>query len=368
MTQIALGPSIRAIALPNGPFRIIALQDTDVALNPDLMSPAILSRFEKHELRPFHLLDQTGQIWLNLIDSHPAWCCVLETIERQKLIYGYHEETFASLALHLQDKPKEEDDDFDASNAHSLWMQAANPMAMIKLESKNNPDLLEFCQLYRRDFVLDGFHDALVKISSNRMVIMTNTLRHVEIKPADSSLGRFFIVQLFEVQTELELYKLLDSIEPKNLADPKFCLVIQYDAVTGPIEQFQLSKYQVDQRFQTACCRVIFIVHVDPRPVNMHWVFSFGDGWDYSFVDEIVPNGTINIPLNELVKSPAEQPISAFVQEMTMESFKSLLLEMLGPVLQTSLAWLRSSYLGQFYSGVRIALGLPGSLIVLLKG
>ena len=51
MTQIALGPSIRAIALPTGPFRIIALQDSDVALNRDVMSPAILSRFEKHELK-----------------------------------------------------------------------------------------------------------------------------------------------------------------------------------------------------------------------------------------------------------------------------------------------------------------------------
>ena len=51
MTQIALGPSIRAIALPDGPFRIIALQDTDVALNRSAMSPAILSRFEKHELK-----------------------------------------------------------------------------------------------------------------------------------------------------------------------------------------------------------------------------------------------------------------------------------------------------------------------------
>ena len=50
MTQIALGPSVRAIALPSGPFRIIALQDTDVALDRELMSPAILSRFEKHKL------------------------------------------------------------------------------------------------------------------------------------------------------------------------------------------------------------------------------------------------------------------------------------------------------------------------------
>jgi hypothetical protein len=46
-----------------------------------------------------------------------------------------------------------------------------------------------------------------------------------------------------------------------------------------------------------------------------------------------------------------------------------LLLEMLGPVLQTSLASLRLS-LGQFYSGVRTALGLQGNqlLIELLKG
>lgn len=50
MTQIALGPSIRPIALPDGPFRIIALQDTDVALNQEMMSPAVLSRFENTNL------------------------------------------------------------------------------------------------------------------------------------------------------------------------------------------------------------------------------------------------------------------------------------------------------------------------------
>jgi hypothetical protein len=89
-------------------------------------------------------------------------------------------------------------------------------------------------------------------------------------------------------------------------------------------------------------------------------------------VDEVVHSGTADqhqIPLRELVQSPADQPVSSFIEKMSNESFKSLLLEMLGPVLQTSLASLRSS-LGQFYSGVRTALGLLGNgrLIELLKG
>ena len=52
MTQIALGSSTRSIALQNGPFRIIALQDNVFAFNRDGMPPAVLSSFEKHELRP----------------------------------------------------------------------------------------------------------------------------------------------------------------------------------------------------------------------------------------------------------------------------------------------------------------------------
>ena len=379
MTQIALGPSIRAIALPNGPFRIIALQDTDVALNRELMSPAILSRFEKHELRPSHLLNEVGRNWLDSIESHPVWLDVSESIGRQKLLYGYHEETFASLALHLQDRgiPMEldrvDENDIDPNSSFAMLMRAANPMAMIKLErdSSIHPELLDVCRLYRLNFVLEGIDDALNKIKSDRMVVMTNTLRHLEVM-SESSIHRHFIIQLFDVQTELELHRLLDSVKPEDLADPDFCLIIQYDAATGPIEQFQLTKYEVEQRFEKSKCRVVFIVHVDPRPVNMHWVFSFGDGWDYCFVDEVVPSGSADqhhISLIELVLSPAEKPLSAFIRKMSIDSFKSLLLEMLGPVLQTALSSLRSS-LGQFFHGVRTALGLHNNqmLVGLLNG
>ena len=189
---------------------------------------------------------------------------------------------------------------------------------------------------------------------------------------SESSIHRHFIIQLFDVQTELELHRLLDSVKPEDLADPDFCLIIQYDAATGPIEQFQLTKYEVEQRFEKSKCRVVFIVHVDPRPVNMHWVFSFGDGWDYCFVDEVVPSGSADqhhISLIELVLSPAEKPLSAFIRKMSIDSFKSLLLEMLGPVLQTALSSLRSS-LGQFFHGVRTALGLHNNqmLVGLLNG
>ena len=41
-----------------------------------------------------------------------------------------------------------------------------------------------------------------------------------------------------------------------------------------------------------ANCRIVFTVHIDPRPANVRWVLEFGDGWDYSFVDELV------IPIN----------------------------------------------------------------------
>jgi hypothetical protein len=264
----------------------------------------------------------------------------------------------------------EEAGEEDPNGANAIWMRAANPMAMIKLERDfgiHHPELQEFCQRYRHNFILESIEDALSNVNSNRMVLMTNTLRHLEITLVDS-----FTIQLFDVQTELELVRLLDSVDDAELADPDFCVIVQYDAVTGPIEQFQLAKYEVEQRFEKTKCRVVFVVHVDPRPINMHWVFSFGDGWDYCFVDEVVQSGLADqhqIPLRKLVQSPVDQPLSNVIENMPSESFKSLLLEMLGPVLQTSLASLRSS-LGQFYSGVRTALALPDNeiLIKLLKG
>jgi hypothetical protein len=377
MTRIALGPSTRAIALPSGPFRIIALQDTEVALNRETMSPAVLSRFEKHELKPSHLLDDSGQTLLNAIESHSVWLAVPEAIKRQKLIPGYHEESFASLALHLQDRgvpmQVEQDEEENPNSAYTIWMRTLNPMAMIKLERdtiNSHPELQDVCRRYRHNFVLESLEDALQNIKSKRMVVMTNTLSHLEIKPISSS--RFLIIQLFEVQTEHELVRLLESIEEDYLSDPDYYLIVQYDAVTGPIEQFQLAKYEVEQRFEKSKCRIIFIVHVDPRPAAMHWVFSFGDSWDYCFIDEIVHSGPADqhqTPLKELVQSPADQPLSCFIEKMSVDSFKSLLLELLGPVLQTSLASLRLS-LGKFYSGVRTALGLQDNqlLIQLLKG
>jgi hypothetical protein len=378
MTQIALGPSIRAIVLPRGPFRIIALQDTDVALNRKLMSPAVLSRFEKHELRSSHLLNAAGLNCRRSIESHPVWLAVPEDIKRQKLIYGYHNESFDSLALHLQEKDEspsmevKEDEEID-QNIETTWMPSINPMAMIKLEcaDSSNDELQEVCRRYRNKFVLESLNDALQKSKSNRMVIMTNTLRHLEIEPMNLSPSQHLVIQLFEIQSELEFVRRLESIRVQHLSDSDFCLIVQYDAVTGPIEQFQLAKYEVEQRFQKTNCRVVFIVHVDPRPVNLHWVFSFGDDWDYFFVDEIV-RGLANqhqIALKELVQSPTDIPISSFIEKMSIESFKSLLFEMLGPNLQTNLVCLHS-FLGQFYSGIRTALGLPDNqrLITLLKG
>ncbi|KAI9554792.1 hypothetical protein GHT06_020069 [Daphnia sinensis] len=368
MTQLALGPSIRAIALPHGPFRIIALQDTDVALNRDLMSPAILSRFEKHELRPSHLLDDAGRAWLNVIESHSVWLAVPEAIKRKQLIYGYHEESFCTLALHLQNRgvPTELDGEGeeDPLGATAIWMRSINPMAMIKLENNPcaHPKLLEVCRHYRHHFVLESIDDALQSIKSNRLVIMTNSLRHLEITLSNSS-----VIRLFDVNSELQLFTLLESVGDENFFHPNFCLIVQYDAVTGPIEQFQLAKYELEQRFEKSSCRIVFVVHVDPRPSKMHWVFSFGDGWDYCFVDEVVPNGPLDqhqIPLGQLIQSHAEQPLSFFIKTMTIELFKSLLLDVLGPTLQTSLASLRSS-LGKVYAGIRTALALPNNQILL---
>jgi len=340
------------------------------------MSPAVLSRFEKHELRPSHLLKDKGEIYLYQIESHPVWMAVPELIKRKKLLYGYHEESFATLALHLQEvnDPMEVDGEVE-DYIPVQWIRAVNPMAMIKLEreARNNEELLKICRQYRKDCILEGIDDAMDKMSSSRrMVVMTNTLRHLEVSPRHA---QSFVIRLFDIQTELELHSMLDSVKKEDRNNPDYCIFIQYDATTGPIEQFQITKYEIDTRMEGAKCRIAFIVHVDPRPGNMRWVFSFGDGWDYAFVDELVPidqsfpAGQRRLPLSELVNSPVDRSIAEFIEPMTEEAFRSLLLEMLGPNLQTSLSHLRSS-LGPFYSGVRGALGLPDNhrLIRILKG
>lgn len=95
----------------------------------------------------------------------------MESVRRKKLIHGYHEETFASLALQLQDGgipmevDEEENTDLNVA-AQVIWMRAANPMAMMKLErdSSSNPELLDVCRHYRHHFILEGIDDALNQI------------------------------------------------------------------------------------------------------------------------------------------------------------------------------------------------------------
>lgn len=358
----------------------VSLKDTDTALNSHLMSPAVLSRFEKHELRPSYLLKPRGRFWLNKIETHPIWIAVSDIVKRKKLLYGYHEESFAALALQLQEAkvPFTEVEEVVREVLHVHWMRAINPKGLMKLESEANfnLDLMKACRSYRKDYVMEGMEDALTAIqpSSNRMVIMTNTLRHLEISPQTAPSP--FIIRLFDIQTELELHSLLDSIKEADLGNSDFVLLIQYDATTGPIEQFQMTKYEIDVRMAGAACRIAFIVHVDPRPSGMQWVYSFGDGWDYIFVDEIISvdqarssAGQQRVSLKELVYSPVHRTTSDFIRLMSEETFKHLLLEMLGPSLQSSLSQLQSS-LGNFFSGVRGALVLPNNnrLIQVLKG
>jgi hypothetical protein len=72
------------------------------------------------------------------IELYSVWLAVLDVVKRRKLIYGYHEESFASLALHLQDggikmdlgKADEEGPNFE----NTIW----ETPAMIKLERQNS--------------------------------------------------------------------------------------------------------------------------------------------------------------------------------------------------------------------------------------
>jgi len=163
-------------------------------------------------------------------------------------------------------------DGAQVEDVNAVWMRALNPMAMIKLErdSRHNPEVLEFCRLYRRDYILEGIDGVMSNVKSNRVIIMTSSLRHLEVLPCGATPDSHVLIRLFDIQTELELNTLLESVQAKHTKDKHFCLVVQYDATTGPIEQFQLTKYEIDTRLNEAECQVIFIVHVDPRPVRMH--------------------------------------------------------------------------------------------------
>jgi len=119
---------------------------------------------------------------------------------RKKLLYGYNEESFATLALHLQEMGElTVIDEAVAERLHIQWIRAVNPMAIIKLEreARTNKELLEFCRWYRRDFILEGIDDALDKMPSfRRLVIMTNTLRHLEVSPRHAEA---FVIRLFDI-------------------------------------------------------------------------------------------------------------------------------------------------------------------------
>ena len=330
------------------------------------MSPAILSRFEKHELQLSHLLDDVGDNWMSIIQLHPIWQAVKEVVDRQKLLPGYHEDSLQSLAFHMQ----ETGGNLEEKDVNCLWMRAVDPKEMIKLEGSQNLGHRGFdvCTTYRAQFVLDGIANALDLFgNSKRVVIVTNTPRHVPIALDCPKME----IALFNIQCEQELNEKIASISAEQRENPKFYLLVQYDATKGPIQQFQFAKYEIEAKMRAAVCKVVFVTYVDPRPGRLHWVFSFGDGWEYLFVDEISPSsqvGSLRLPLSELVRPVVDRPISDIIGDMSNDIFKSLLLDCCGPHMQGSLINLRSG-LGAFYGDVRKALGLAGNeeVIQLLK-
>ena len=115
-------------------------------------------------------------------------------------------------------------------------------------------------------------------------------------------------IRLLEINSELELYRILNGISEEALGNADDCPFNQYDAMTEPNEQFQITKYEIETRMEKANCCVVFIVHVDSRLSNkMNRVFSFGDGWKYCLVDEILPVSQSvehRIPLKIMIDLP----------------------------------------------------------------
>ena len=326
---------------------------------------------EKHEPRGVHLLSDKGSAWLERIETHPIWLTVKPVVKRQKMLYGkkprisiqisckfckgkllyfplqgYQEESFVSFALHLQDSGVAVDGDNDA--VHEIWMRAVNPAEIVKLEADSTGEIRSLCRKYRSSLILGSVDEALATLRSNRMIVMTNTQRHLEISFKDD----YSVIRIFDIDNEFELSGLLDALPVQDLENPKFCLFVQYDATIGPIRQFHCVKFEIDRRMRQASCRILFIVHVDPRPTNMDWVFFFNDGWTYCFVDEIATTSRADnyrIPLKDLVNAPDDQPMSLFIQNMSLVGFKSLLLEMLGPNMQAVIYPSNFSVMVRFY-------------------
>ncbi len=102
----------------------------------------------------------------------------------------------------------------------------------------------------------------------------------------------------------------MESMKPSQLADPLFCLVIQYDAAIGPVILFNNTKHLIMEQ-KIKCC-VLCLVQINKKTGHLNWVYLFEDGWDYCFVNEVViPANKHNISLKELVQS--NKPVSEFI-------------------------------------------------------
>jgi len=353
MTHIALGPTTRAIALPEGHFRIIVCVDSDKALSKQSMSPAVLSRFEKRQISAKDFLNEQGKRYLRNLKYNPFWqMCRTGIISAHKLIYGYHNDLLPSIALFLQSQSYATDLGVSDDTAVDLiWLKVASPMSVILARSRDcDYEIDQLFEQYKKHCIYDNFCQLISSDTSQKLVVITHTLRHAEIIP-ESMRDQCESISMFEFDTEYEFQRGLDKLF-EHLDDPNKILIVRHDVTSSPIEIFQFAKYEINSRLKSRsfACKIVLVVHVDTCPENNKWSFTLGDSWEYVFVDDIAPIASHRLSLRTLLEHTAP---ADFFERMTLQQFQSVLLELLGPALMIQHVTLLGSAIGKFFTNIR---------------
>jgi len=362
MTQIALGTSIRSIALPRGPFRIIAVVDRDTAIDPKQTSPAVLSRFEKHLIQFKDLLTTDQELILASLQTDP----LLERGDVAQLFFGGHEELLASLARTISVSSSSIVEATEQAIREAKYV--ANPMALFRRTSANRALLERHFVDYATASLLHTLSEVVAQFPTYLTVVMTHSLRYTRLDASDfgPECNRLNEMQLFEITSELHFVRALESqLSEANVADQRFCLVLRHDA-HQPLGVFQYAQHAIVQRihsFSKRRCRVMMIVHLPARPTSEQWCFAFSHRWKYVFVEQLTRNEVLHTrpPLRALLR-PTLPQISSVLESLTRNQFQTLVMYILGPSASAQLSGALAAASisdGAYLNAVRKALSSP---------
>lgn len=347
-TEIALGNCTRAIPLPSDQFfRIIVHTSSERAHDMQLTSPAVLSRFEKHELRAQDFLDDTGRELLGRIEMDPLWRACASTSARRQLLPGYHDDLLPSFALDASsERERMADGEARTCGAESAesqrvdqdtpavaplsdehgWLHSVDPVQLFRLLAGSAMDgqrcsALARARVYAQQYWNATATDAIVRLlrggrsaaaQAPRLAIVVTRAMYEPLCVSTSAPFHAHVHRVagFEHETELEA-ALAGAVRGDEGA--KDCaegggtgdrvLVLQHEAGALRMDLLQYVKHTVAQRLaeppvegtngDVACAATplqacVIVVHLDGDSTDAeHWSFSYGDGWHYMWADEL---------------------------------------------------------------------------------